>query len=163
MFAYTFSIYVSIYYLQTSETKTSLVAFSCLFLDFKFLSFFRFFESYNMYFTIIVKVAEKLIFFLGFLIVIIVGFAHAFFILLRPKSVYSLDEPTNNDDPNNPWNLVPSYYQTLEDGTITSNKLFVQAPDDGTNMFTDYGNALYATYLFLMGNDLFPSRLKNIN
>src|ERR1043165_2451252 len=116
-----------------------------------------------MYFTIIVKVAENLIFFLALLIVIIVSFAHAFFILLRPKSVYSLDEPTNNDDPNNPWNLVPSYYQTLEDGTITSNKLFVQAPDDGTNMFTDYGNALYATYLFLMGNDLFPSRLKNIN
>ncbi len=107
-----------------------------------------------MYFTIIVKVAEKLISFLAFLIVIVVSFAHAFFILLRPRSVYSLKEPTNNDDPNNPWNLVPSYYQTLEDGTITSNKLFVQAPDENTNMFTNYGDALYAMYLFLIGNNL---------
>ena len=108
-----------------------------------------------MYFTVILKVAEKLVSFLAFLILIFVAFAHAFFILLRPKSVYSIDEPTNNDDPNNPWNLVPKYYQTLDNGTITSNVSFVQAPDDSTSMFTDYGNALYAMYLFLIGNGIY--------
>ena len=155
MFAYTFSIYVSIYYLQTNETRTPLVAFSCLFLDFKFLSFFRLFESYNMYFTVVIKVAKRLISFLAFLFVVVVSFAHAFYILLRPEGVYSLDKPTNNEDPNNPWNLVPNYYQKLENGTISSNKLFVQAPDYSTNMLTDYWNALYAMYLFLIGNNLF--------
>ena len=108
-----------------------------------------------MYFTIIVKVAEKLISFLAFLIIIIVSFAHAFFILLRLKNAYSLDEPTSNDDPNNPWNLVPGYYQILENGTITSNKSFIQGPDENTNMFTTYGNALYAMYLFLTGTIYF--------
>src|SRR5688572_5168279 len=149
MLTYALPVYISINYLQTNDKNISLVAFSCLFLDFKFLSFFRLIELYNMYFSIILKVAEKLISFLAFLIVMIFSFAHAFYILLRPKENYSLDEPTNNDDPNNPWNLVPGYYQTFENGTITSNKSFVQAPDENTNMFTNYGDALYAMYLFV--------------
>ena len=159
MLSNTLSIYISINYLRIDDKNVSLVAFSCLFLDFKFLSFFRLIELYNMYFSIILKVAEKLISFLAFLVVMIVSFAYAFYILLRPKEEYSLKEPTNNEDPNNPWNLVPSYYQ-VENDNITSNKLFVQAPEENTNMFTNYGDALYAMYLFIIGNNYL---LKNIH
>src|SRR5688572_6324161 len=101
MTGYSLPIYIYIYYLLTTTLNVSLVAFACLFLDFKFLSFFRLFERYNMYFSIILKVATKLIYFLVFLIVLVISFAHAFYILLRPTSPFSLDEPTINDDPNN--------------------------------------------------------------
>ncbi len=149
IFAYGLPTYISICYLLTNVANVKLVSFSCLLLDFKFLSFFRLFEKYNMYFSIIIKVAKKLIYFLVFLVILVFSFAHAFYILLRPTSPFSLDEPTINDDPNNPWNLVPSYYQMSKDGTIAST--FIQAPDENTNMFTNYGNALYAMYLFLIG------------
>src|SRR6266511_3825068 len=149
LLTYVLTVYISFYYLLTNVIDVKFVAFACLFLDFKFLSFFRLFEKYNMYFSIIIKVAKKLIYFLVFLIILVVSFAHAFYILLKPTSPFSLDKPTINDDPNNPWNLVPNYYQISEGGTITST--FIQAPDENTNMFTNYGNALYAMYLFLTG------------
>ncbi|POG77389.1 hypothetical protein GLOIN_2v807942 [Rhizophagus irregularis DAOM 181602=DAOM 197198] len=38
------------------------------------------------------------------------------------------------------------------------NASFIQAPDENTNMFTDYGTALFAIYLFLTGD---PSALSN--
>src|SRR5688500_7219885 len=143
MFAYCLPIYVSIYYLVTTTVDAKLVAFACLFLDFKFLAFFRLFEKYNMYFSIILRVAKKLIYFLVFLVILVTSFAHAFYILLRPKEPYSLDEPTNNGDPNNPWNLVSEYYELSPDGNNITKRI-VQAPDDSTNMFSSYGNALYA-------------------
>jgi len=103
-----------------------------------------------MYFSIILRVATKLIYFLVFSAILVISFAHAFYILLRPKNPVSLEEPSiNDDDPNNPWNLVPIYYQLSDDNTITSK--IIQAPDESTNMFSSYGNALYAMYLFLTG------------
>ena len=81
------------------------------------------------------------------------SFAHAFFILLKPRQIYSLNEspPIDNDDPNNPWKLTNKYNQILENGTIASNSSFIQAPDTHTNMFTDYGTSLLSLYLYLLG------------
>ena len=84
------------------------------------------------------------------LLLIIISFAHALIILLRPSLNYSLDKPTINNDPNNPWNLNTIYYK-MENGTIAQDALFAQGPDNNTNMFTEYKTALLAVYLFLTG------------
>ena len=79
------------------------------------------------------------------------GFAHAFYILLLPKSNVSFKNPTFNDDPNNPWNIASSYNQVFENGTISPNPFIIQLPNENTNMFADYKTALFAMYLFLTG------------
>ncbi|PKC67789.1 hypothetical protein RhiirA1_508754 [Rhizophagus irregularis] len=155
--AYLISTAASIYWLRSNNERTSLLSFSCLLLDIKFLLFFRAFESFGIYFAIIVGVAKQLISFLVILFIIIISFAHAFLVLLKPKLAYVLDQPTINDDPNNPWNLNTTYYNQIN-GTTAQNASFIQAPDENTNMFTDYGTALFAIYLFLTGD---PSALSN--
>jgi len=70
-------------------------------------------------------------------------------VLLKPRQIYSLYEPTNNDDPNNPWNLTDKFYQ-IENRTVT-NPSFVQKPDTNTNMFANYGTSLFSMYLYLTG------------
>ncbi|PKK78203.1 hypothetical protein RhiirC2_770419, partial [Rhizophagus irregularis] len=80
-------------------------------------------------------------------------FAHAFYILLSPKSEFSFEKQnTNNNDPNNPWNLAPSYNQIDNDGNINSNPIIIQIPDENTNMFIDIRTSLFAIYLFLIGD-----------
>jgi hypothetical protein len=151
------SIYTSIYWLQTNDKSnnylTQLLSFSCLFLDIKFLLFFRAFEYFGVYFAIIISVGKKIFSFLLVLFIIIISFAHAFYILLSPKSKFSLEQynTNNNDDPNNPWNLAPSYSQIDNDGNINSNPFMFQIPDKNTNMFTDIRTSLFAIYLFLIG------------
>lgn len=112
--------------------------------------FFRAFESFGVYFAIIVGVTKQIFYFLVIFFIIVISFAHAFLIILRPKLEYSLDQPTINDDPNNPWNLNTTYNR-VENETITQGASFVQVPDENTNMFTDYKTALFAVYLFLTG------------
>ncbi|PKY55051.1 hypothetical protein RhiirA4_474249 [Rhizophagus irregularis] len=82
----------------------------------------------------------------------ILGFAHAFYILLVPRSQFSFDEPTNNDDPNNPWNIASSYYQVFENGSIGHNPYIIQQPNDSTNMFVNFTTAIFAMYEFLTGD-----------
>jgi hypothetical protein len=151
MTAFLLPIYTSIYWLQTNDRNVQLLSFSCLFLDIKFLLFFRVFESFGVYFAIISSVAKKIFSFLVVLLIIIISFAHAFFILLSPKSDVSFEKYTKNDDPNNPWNIAPSYNQIFENGTIDSNPFIIQPPNENTNMFIDYRTALFAMYLFLTG------------
>src|SRR5947207_3231821 len=103
--AYLLPIYTSIYWLQTDDRNDHMIrllSFSCLFLDLKFLLFFRAFESFGVYFAIIISVGKQIIYFLFVLFIIIISFAHAFYILLLPKSDVSFEKPTNGDDPNNP-------------------------------------------------------------
>ncbi|PKK59541.1 hypothetical protein RhiirC2_794699 [Rhizophagus irregularis] len=107
--AYVLPIYASIYWLQTNNRNVSLLTFSCLCLDIKFLLFFRVFESFGIYFAIIISVGKQIISFLVVLFIILISFAHAFYILLSPESDYSFKKHMNND-PNNPWNIVPTYY-----------------------------------------------------
>src|SRR5436190_22978134 len=99
-------MYTSIYWLQTSYRNIRLLSFSCLFLDIKFLLFFRAFESFGVYFAIIISVGKQIVSFMVVLLIIVMSFGHAFYTLLSPKSDYSLQEYTSNDDPNNPWNLA---------------------------------------------------------
>jgi hypothetical protein len=57
--AYVFPIYTSIIWIQGNEIYIiPLLSFSCLFLDIKFLLFFRAFESFGVYFAIIISVAK---------------------------------------------------------------------------------------------------------
>jgi len=150
--AYLIPTYTSIYWLYINDKNDKIIfllSISCLLLDFKFLLFFKAFELFGVYFVIIVSVAKRIASFLVILFIILLSFAHAFLILLRLRQNYSLDEPTNNDDPNNPWDLTDKFYQ-IENGTIT-NPSFVQQPDMNTNMFTDYGTSLFAMYLYLTG------------
>ena len=154
--AYFLPIYTSIYWLQTNDNSDQfihLLSFSCLFLDFKFLLFFRAFESFGVYFAIIISVGKQIISFLVVLFIIIMSFAHAFHILLSPRTPVSFDDPidfSTNSDEFNPWN-VASVYRFVDNGTVDSNQFIIQQPDENTNMFVDYGTSLFAMYLFLTG------------
>ncbi|CAI2194832.1 8315_t:CDS:2, partial [Funneliformis geosporum] len=140
----------SIYWLYADEKPYFWLSISCLLLDFKFLLFFRAFELFGVYFVIIVGVANKIASFLVILFIVLLSFAHAFWILLQPRKYYSLDKsPTDHDDPNNPWELTDKYNQILDNGTIVT---FVQQPDKNTNMFIDYGSSLLSMYLYIIGD-----------
>ncbi|PKK76704.1 hypothetical protein RhiirC2_844957 [Rhizophagus irregularis] len=121
-------------------------------IDIKFLLFFRVFESFGVYFAIMISVGKQIASFLLVLFIIIISFAHTFYILLSPTSNVSFEKNTNNDDPNNPWNIAPAYYQAFADGTVNKNQYFIQPPDENTNMFVDFGTAIFAMYLFLTGD-----------
>ncbi|GES86118.1 hypothetical protein GLOIN_2v1874127 [Rhizophagus clarus] len=153
--AYLLPICTSIIWLQTNDRNDhviQLLSFSCLFLDIKFLLFFRAFESFGVYFAIIISVGRQIIAFLLVLFIIIISFAHAFYILLLPKSDVSFDKRIIDDDPNNPWNIVPTYNQVFENGSIDSNPFIIQPPNENTNMFIDFKTALFAMYKFLTGD-----------
>ncbi|POG63094.1 hypothetical protein GLOIN_2v1689760, partial [Rhizophagus irregularis DAOM 181602=DAOM 197198] len=109
------------------------------------------FESFGVYFAIIISVGNQIISFLVVLLIIIISFAHAFFILLSPEPGFSFEKYINSNDPNNPWNLAPTYSKVLDDGTTDSNPYIIQKPDENTNMFIDYRTALFAMYLLLTG------------
>src|SRR5256885_15185020 len=110
--AYLLPIFTSIYWLNMdnindrSDHIIKLLSFSCLFLDIKFLLFLRAFEYFGVYFAIIISVGKQIISFLVILFIIIISFAHTFYILLSPKSGYS---DHNDNDPNNPQALVSKY------------------------------------------------------
>ncbi|PKY32948.1 hypothetical protein RhiirB3_451504 [Rhizophagus irregularis] len=99
-----------------------------------------------------ISVGKQIASFLVVLFIIIISFAHTFYILLSPELNFSFEKNTNNDDPNNPWNITPSYYQIFENGTVNQNQHMIKLPDGNTNMFVDFGTALFAMYLFLTGD-----------
>ncbi|GES77116.1 hypothetical protein GLOIN_2v1874127 [Rhizophagus clarus] len=69
------------------------------------------------------------------------------------ESNFSFDEfNTNNNDPNNPWNIAPAYHQVFENGTVDPNPFIIQQPDENTNMFVDFGTSIFAMYKFLTGD-----------
>ncbi|GBC04782.1 hypothetical protein RclHR1_05870006 [Rhizophagus clarus] len=135
-----------------SKEYTKAISISCLLLDIKFLLFFRAFESFGIYFAIIISVAKRIISFLFIILIIVLGFAHAFFILLEPKSNISESKQGNLNDPNNPWLLTKKYHQITEDGNITPNATLIEEPDSNTNLFSNYPNSLFSMYLFLTGD-----------
>ncbi|GBB97694.1 hypothetical protein RclHR1_03040011 [Rhizophagus clarus] len=116
-----------------------------------------FVESFGIFFAIILIVWQQMIGLLMIMFIITIGFAHAFYILLSPED-FSFNEPTNNNDPNNPWNLIPTYNHVFENGTIDHNPFMVQPPDENTNMFVNFSSSIFATYKFLTGD---PSVLSN--
>jgi hypothetical protein len=149
--AYFLPTYTSIYWYQTNDKNIQLISFTCLFLNLKYLLFFRVFEFFGIFFVIIFAVGEQLLALLWIVFIITICFAHAFYILLSPEDNFSFKEPTNNNDSNNPWNLTPSYHQVFENGTINPNPFIIQQPDGNTNMFVNFNSALFAMYKFLTG------------
>src|SRR5436305_6892600 len=108
--AYSLPIITSVYWLIHGTPSIWITAISNLLLNFKFLLFFRAFQSFEKYFIIITGVVKIVYPFGIFLFFIILGFAHAFFILLRSMDNNSLsDQPVFNNDENNPWNLATKY------------------------------------------------------
>ncbi|PKY18724.1 hypothetical protein RhiirB3_468731 [Rhizophagus irregularis] len=120
--------------------------------DIKFLLFFRAIGYFGVYFAIIISVAKEIISFLLLIFIIVISFTHAFFILLSPRSDFSFNNVSNNNDPNNPWNLASTYNQMFDNGTISSSPFLIQPPSESTNMFIDIRTSLFATYLFLTGD-----------
>ena len=110
------------------------------------------FEPFGIYFAIIFGVIRRIYYFLIILILTIVSFTLSFHLLLTPKDPNFLSNP-DFDDPNNPWNLSPKFYQLSEqDQSINRNLAFIQVPEEDTNLFTSFHSSLMATYLFLMGD-----------
>ncbi|CAG8481071.1 16553_t:CDS:2 [Dentiscutata heterogama] len=68
------------------------------------------------------------------------------------KGLDILENNTNkiiyNDDPNNPWNLVPKYQSIISD-RIFENPSLIENPDANTNLFTSLYTALMAVYFML--------------
>ena len=134
--AYLLPIMISIYWF-IEIPPLWIVTIANLLLNFKFLLFFRVFQSFGKYFAIIIGVAKEVFPFLVVLFLIIFGFAHAFYILLRL---------------NDPWNLTTEYNSMDSDGIRSSTPTLIQAPDSNTNMFNNFFTSLLAMYLFLTGN-----------
>src|SRR5688572_8068395 len=132
MGAYLVPTITSIIWLSDKDEKSYFwLSISCLLLDLKFLLFFRAFQSFGVYFVIIVSVAKRIASFLIVLFIILISFAHAFLILLKPRDIYSLESPPplTNEDDNNPWALTDSYVPKLDDGTLAQGQsVFVQQP-----------------------------------
>ncbi|CAG8626977.1 1537_t:CDS:2 [Funneliformis caledonium] len=150
--AYFFPVFTSIYWLFYEKPPLPLISISNLFLHFKFMTYLRAFCYFGPYFTIIIGVARRIIYFLFVLFLIIISFAHAFYIILTPNENYDLEQPVNNNDPNNPWNLVNKYQSVTPEGKINSEIVFVQQPDSNVNQFSTYQSSLFAMYLFLTGD-----------
>ncbi|PKY52066.1 hypothetical protein RhiirA4_495555, partial [Rhizophagus irregularis] len=146
----TITSYLWIYH--NSNIPVWLISLSCLFLNIKFLLFFRAFEYFGIYFAIIFGVIRRIFPFLMILIFITISFALSFHLLLIPKDLNSLLNP-NPTDPNNPWTLSKKYNQISVDGSINSeSSIFIEEPDESTNLFTSFFTSLLATYLFLAGD-----------
>ena len=94
--------------------------------------------------------AKRIIPFLFIFFTLILSFAHAFYNLLKPKSIFSKDEQGDLSDPNNPWILTKKYHHITDDGNITK-AILIEEPDDTTNLFSNYPNSLLSMYLFLTG------------
>ncbi|CAG8511610.1 15297_t:CDS:2 [Dentiscutata heterogama] len=62
----------------------------------------------------------KFLFFFLLLGIIVFAFAHSLHLLLRPTTEYSYDQPSYNNDINNPWNLVTRYKSISPDGVIAT-------------------------------------------
>ena len=133
---YSLPIIISIYWLINQNQPIEIIAISIILLNFKFLLFFRVFQSFGKYFAIMIGVAKEVFPFLLVLFLIIIGFSHTFFILL--SSVKDSD-------------LTTQYYFVNSDGTNTT---LYQVPDSNTNMFHWFSTSLLAMYLFLIGNNL---------
>ena len=65
------------------------------------------------------------------------GFAYAFFILLRS---------TDSNNENDPWSLTNTYNPINSDGSINPNPTLVQTPNSNTNMFNWFPSNVLISY-----------------
>jgi len=154
--AYLLPIITSFLWILNNDVSSWLISLSCLFLNIKFLLFFRAFEPFGIFFAIIFGVISRISSFLVILIIIIASFALSFHLLLTPKDRSKLFDDPNNpefDDPNSPWSLSKKFYQfNQEDKSINPKFALIQVPEENTNLFASFHTSLMATYLFLTGD-----------
>ncbi|PKY40909.1 hypothetical protein RhiirA4_539200 [Rhizophagus irregularis] len=98
--AYLLPIITSIIWLINKSQPLWLMAISIILLSFKFLLFFRVIESFGIYFAIIIGVAKRVFPFLVLLFFIVLGYAQAFFIVLKSN--------ITNDGSDNLFNWFPT-------------------------------------------------------
>ncbi|PKB96386.1 hypothetical protein RhiirA5_434931 [Rhizophagus irregularis] len=102
---------------------------------------FKVFESFGIYFAIIIGVVKKVFPFLVVLLFIVLGYAQAFFIVLRSNSI--------NDD-NDPRNVATKYVFVNPDGTITVYNLLTG--DSGSLLSFTYREHSIMTILLTVFN-----------
>lgn len=118
-----------------------IIAISNLLLYFKLLLFLRVFKSFGIYFAIIIGVPKKVFPFLVVLLFVFLGFAHAFFTLLRATDPSSDSSSTSNPSPtSNPSSTLNS--------TPTSNS---SSTDDNKDKFNEFGSSLLTIFYILIG------------
>ncbi|KAF0540706.1 transient receptor potential cation channel subfamily a member 1-like [Gigaspora margarita] len=140
----------SFIWLHDEKPQIWIVTIASFLLEIKFLLFFRALEYFGKYFAIMIGVARQIFSFLVVLGILVLAFAHSLHLLLRPTSEYSYDQPSNTDDANNPWNLVPTYKFVSSNGAIGESSL-IKTPDDNTNLFTMFSTSILAVYFMLTG------------
>ncbi|KAF0559045.1 transient receptor potential cation channel subfamily a member 1-like [Gigaspora margarita] len=119
----------SIVWLYDETPSIWIISIATFLLEIKFLLFFRVLEYFGAYFAIIIGVAQKIFSYLIILGIIILAFAHSLHLLLRPTTEYSYNQPSYTDDPNNPWNLVPTN-EFISSNSTTKGSSLVETPDD---------------------------------
>ncbi|KAF0519098.1 transient receptor potential cation channel subfamily a member 1-like [Gigaspora margarita] len=167
--AIVFPVYTSITWLESSTFPVWSATISILFLEIRFLLFFRVFEILGAYFAMIIGVAQKAFSFLVILAFIIFAFSHSLHILLRPTTNVplnatniNLNNPNYANDQNNPWNLVTSYHSVSVFGTVSQNASLTELPSASTNMFTSLYTAFLAVYLMLTGDKTYVTKCNAI-
>ncbi|KAF0452877.1 transient receptor potential cation channel subfamily a member 1-like [Gigaspora margarita] len=85
----------SIYWLKNGSTPTWAITFSALFLEIKFILFFRPNKFFGIYLAIIMKTVDKVISFLIIFGLFILVFAHTLHLLIGSESELSQDLNTN--------------------------------------------------------------------
>ncbi|CAG8484138.1 7134_t:CDS:2 [Paraglomus brasilianum] len=146
---------VTTFYLLCNVTAPEWVSpIAALLLWTKLLVLLRPFEYFGIYIAIMIGVAQQVFSFLIVLGIMILGFAHAFFILLKPQPGASVDTPPslNDNDPNNPWKLTATFNTVNNDGSINSQSAFLETPGDNTNVYSHFSTALWGTYMVLTGD-----------
>jgi hypothetical protein len=132
-----------------------IIAISNLLLYFKLLLFLRVFRSFGIYFAIIIGVPKKVFPFLVVLLFVFLGFAHAFFVLLKASE----PQPTFNsssiplvfdNESDNPWNTATQFRPVYENGTIGSTSTYVELTHE-ENHFEEFGGSLLTTFFILVG------------
>ncbi|GBC04374.1 hypothetical protein RclHR1_05650002 [Rhizophagus clarus] len=141
--SYSLPIAASICWIINKSQPHWLVAISTILLSFKFLLFFRVFKSFGIYFAIILGVAKTVYPFLVVLFFILLGYAQAFYFILRTVNV---------NDNNDPWNLATRFYFANSDEIINDTTTLVQPPDSNTNLFNWFPTSLFAVYKIITGD-----------
>ncbi|CAG8498336.1 6029_t:CDS:2 [Funneliformis caledonium] len=116
--AYINPIIISVYSLINISQPTWIMPISFLLLDARMIFFLRPLELFGNYIAMILNVAKRIFSFLLIVAFIILAYAHAFYILLRPNSEFDPSQHSFDDDPNNPWNLASTFSNVTSDKAL---------------------------------------------
>ncbi|GBC07473.1 hypothetical protein RclHR1_00750007 [Rhizophagus clarus] len=109
-------------------------------------------EIFGPYLSLLRHVAKHIFSFILILLFLILAFAHAFFILLRPINSFDASQPVFDDDPNNPWNMASTYNSISSDKNVSKDPILIQLPNLNTNLYAFYNTSFVALYQLMTGN-----------